>query len=75
MSRELPHLLGDVVIYNDVADLVEELSERGDGGRSSSHVLYTATPQQPIQLPVGQSRAAWALQDETGRRLGLLYSQ
>lgn len=71
----ISHLLCNIVIDDNVSDLVEQLSERGDGGAGSGDVLNASAPQESVQLPVGQSRIAWTLQHEAWRRMSALDTQ
>lgn len=47
-----PYLLCNVVIDNNVAYLVQQLRQRGDGGGCCCNVFHTTTPHEAIQLPV-----------------------
>lgn len=64
MTMRSSHLQCDVVINDDVPDLVEQLSQRGDGGAGGGDVLHAAAPHQSVQLPVGQSSAARTLKNK-----------
>lgn len=70
-----PYLLGDIIIDNNVTNLVEQLSKRGDGGAGGGYVLNAAAPQESVQLPVSQSSTAWTLQHEAWRRMCVLDTQ
>lgn len=48
-----PYLLCNVVINNNVAYLVQQLRQRGDGRGCSCNIFHATTPHKTIQLPVG----------------------
>lgn len=64
-----PYLRGDVVLDNDVADLIQQLGQRGQGGGDGGDVLHRVGPEQAVQLPVSQPLVPWALYLELGGQL------
>lgn len=69
------YLLSNVVIYNNVSNLVQQLCQRGDGGGCCCNVFHATTPHETVKLPVSYSWAAARCHQEARRWRRRLHSQ